>query len=284
MRILAHKQDEAARQAGATPVSRADAVSLPAAAPGGAAPAGGEVYRAGLPVLGARLLTAAKLVAPGRPVADIGCDHGKLAVWLALRGAPRVVAVDSRPMPLARAQALVRQTGCEARVQCRLGYGMAPLAPAEVGEVIIAGLSGETIIEILEGCAWVQSPALRFVLVPATRQDYLRRWLYTRGFALVCERPVQENGRAYAVMRALYTGRAEEKEELFYQLGLLGGAAGVPDAFLQPTDWPPMDREALAIYIRARLRYLRKQTLAPMDEDACAAHRALIQEVEKCLP
>ena len=115
---------------------------------------GGERYRAGLPTLGARLLAAANAVRPGRPAADIGCDHGKLAVWLALRGiSPRVIAVDSRPLPLAKARALAAQTGCADVVACRLGDGLAALAPGEAQEIIIAGLSGETIIALLDACA-----------------------------------------------------------------------------------------------------------------------------------
>ena len=35
-----------------------------------------------LPTLDARLTAAAQLVRPGQPVADIGCDHGKLTAVL----------------------------------------------------------------------------------------------------------------------------------------------------------------------------------------------------------
>ena len=39
-----------------------------------------------LPTLDARLTAAAQLVRPGQPVADIGCDHGKLTAVLAASG------------------------------------------------------------------------------------------------------------------------------------------------------------------------------------------------------
>ena len=39
-----------------------------------------------LPTLDARLTAAAELVLPGKPVADIGCDHGKLTAVLAASG------------------------------------------------------------------------------------------------------------------------------------------------------------------------------------------------------
>ena len=56
-----------------------------------------------VPALDARLLAAAAYVRRGALAADIGCDHGKLAVYLARTGTARhVVAVDIRPAPLAQ--------------------------------------------------------------------------------------------------------------------------------------------------------------------------------------
>lgn len=72
-----------------------------------------------VPALDARLLAAAAYVRRGALVADIGCDHGKLAVYLARTGAARrVVAADIRPAPLARARALVEKHRCGAAVEC----------------------------------------------------------------------------------------------------------------------------------------------------------------------
>ena len=50
-----------------------------------------------LPTLDARLTAAAELVRPGQPVADIGCDHGKLTAVLAASGKyPKVIGAEAR--------------------------------------------------------------------------------------------------------------------------------------------------------------------------------------------
>lgn len=182
------------------------------------------------PRLDARLLTAARLVRPGSPAADVGCDHGRLAAWLVCTGrCPRVVASDLRPAPLACARATCESFGCLDRVDCRLAAGLEGLAPGEVRDIVVAGLSAETTIGILEAAPWVFSPGVRLVLVPATRHELLRRWLAGHGFALVQDVPVESAGRWYAVMAADYTGQVWEPGELWCQLGRTGahpGAAG----------------------------------------------------------
>jgi tRNA (adenine22-N1)-methyltransferase len=48
-----------------------------------------------------RLLCCASMVAPGAKVADIGCDHGYLGIYLLREGiASFVAASDLRPQPL----------------------------------------------------------------------------------------------------------------------------------------------------------------------------------------
>ena len=126
-----------------------------------------------LPTLDERLTAAAALVREGEPVADIGCDHGKLTAVLAASGKyPKVIGADLRPGPLAKAKQTLEHAHCEDRAE-----------------------------------PWVSQPGgPRLVMVPATRHRELRRWLWEHGFALVADRPVQAAGRWYAVMAAEYTG------------------------------------------------------------------------------
>lgn len=179
------------------------------------------------PRLDARLRAAASLVHGGGTAADIGCDHGKLTAFLALRGdLAGVIGTDLRPGPLAAARATCAAAGCLDRVQLRLGDGLAPLAGGEAQQIVLAGMSAGTIQQILQAAPWVQSPGLRLVLVPATRHGQLRAWLCRHGFALLEDLPVRAAGRWYAVMAAEYAGAPTLPGAAFCVLGRTGGHPG----------------------------------------------------------
>ena len=109
-----------------------------------------------LPTLDARLAAAAELVRPGEPVADIGCDHGKLTAVLAASGKyPKVIGADLRPGPLAKAEQTLEHAGCKDRAELRLGDGLSVLTENEVGSIVLAGVSAQTTWEILEKAPWV---------------------------------------------------------------------------------------------------------------------------------
>lgn len=208
------------------------------------------------------------MVRPGRVAADIGCDHGKLAVWLVMKGlSPRVIAVDNRPMPLARARALATQTGSAPQVDCRLGDGLAPLAPCEAQEIILAGMSSETMAGILEKAPWVRDEAIHLVLLPATRPDFLRRWLCQNGFAILEEKPVEDRRRFYVAFSVAYTGAVTQPDALFCQVGSL----------------PAIGGPAAMGCIRRRVEHLQKQLRAPLTNAERAAQQQLLDEVIACL-
>lgn len=183
-----------------------------------------------VPRIDARLRAAAGLVKPGLPAADVGCDHGKLAAYLVCAGiCPRVIACDLRAGPLAKAAATCRECGCEDRVDLRLGNGLSVVRPGEAGTVILAGVSAQTTIDILQAAPWVRDPAVRLVCVPATKAPLLRRWLWRQGFALQRETLAKANGRWYSALCAEYTGRAVEPTWLDCLLGRTGEQPGAAE-------------------------------------------------------
>lgn len=147
---------------------------------------------------------------PGKPVADIGCDHGKLTAVLAASGKyPRVIGADLRPGPRWQGGTGAGTCGMQKdRVELRLGDGLSVLSAGEVGAIVLAGVSAQTTWEIIEQAPWVsQVGGPRLVMVaghPPQRAAPLA--VGTRLCALAADRPVQAAGRWYAVMAAEYTG------------------------------------------------------------------------------
>lgn len=172
-----------------------------------------------------RLLTAANYVRPGSIAADIGCDHGKLSIYLAKSGrCARVIAADLRSEPLARARENVLNAHCQGQVELRLGDGLTVLRPGEAQDIIIAGMGAETIMQVLSAAPWVKQESINLVLVPATKHSLLRKWLAENGFALLGDTLVEAAGRLYAVMNARYTGEVIRPEGSWCILGNTGGS------------------------------------------------------------
>ena len=78
--------------------------------------------------------------------------------------------------------------------------------PSEnVSDVVIAGMGGETIAEIISGTQWLKS-GVNLVLQPMTRAGYLRKWLYKNGFEIAEEKAVIQDRFIYTAIRAFYSG------------------------------------------------------------------------------
>lgn len=162
-----------------------------------------------------RLKTAAELCREGKTAADIGCDHAQLACWLALYKSMRVIASDVRDGPLEAARKTVSETGAE-NVRVVKSDGLKEIDFAD--DVIICGMGGELIAEIIGGCRFL-SDNTRFILQPMTKADYLRCWLCENGFEMIEERAAYDGGRVYAIIYAKYTGERREPDELFALCG-----------------------------------------------------------------
>ena len=99
-----------------------------------------------------RLRQIAAWVRQGAHLADVGTDHAYLPVWLTLQGrVASAIASDLRRGPLDRAQETGRRYGVGDRITFRLGNGLAAVAPEECDTIVIAGMGGENIAQILAG-------------------------------------------------------------------------------------------------------------------------------------
>ncbi len=153
-----------------------------------------------------RLLLCAGFVRPGALVCDVGCDHGYLAIYLAMNGAKSVLAMDIAAAPLEKARANIARFGLSGGIGTRLADGLAGVRAEECDTVIIAGMGGDCIAGILARCPWAADGRHRFILQPQTSGNDLRRWLGQQSWTIEDEQLCEDAGRLYTALVAVPGG------------------------------------------------------------------------------
>ena len=192
-----------------------------------------------------RLLSAGGFVRKKSRAADIGCDHAFLSIWLVKNGiCTKVIASDLREGPLSSARQNVAEADLSDIVDLRLGAGLDKISGDEVDDIIICGMGGITIADIIEAAPWVKDGSKHLVLQPMTHADVLREYLCKNGFEITAERAVVAAKKVYAVISAVYTGKITNPGELFYKIGKIA----------------PQEDGADILYIKKELHKLKKKT------------------------
>jgi len=144
------------------------------------------------------------MLEPGKPAADIGADHALLSIYLAEQQiAPWIIATEFGDGPYRRLCRAVQESPWADRIEVRQGDGLQPLQAGEVASVIVAGMGGETIAQILSH-DWAKSGSFsRFVLQPMSRPGVLRGILADRGWEIREERLVWQNRRFFVIMEVV---------------------------------------------------------------------------------
>ena len=144
--------------------------------------------------------------------ADIGCDHGYLAIYLKQNNiAKTVIATDIGEKPLKSAQKNVAEANVSG-IDLRLCDGLSGINPNETDTIIIAGMGGEVISGLIErGKNVAARESVTLILQPTTSPEFLRRFLYSNGYEILAEIPVFENGKVYSVMKVQFIQKTNIK-------------------------------------------------------------------------
>lgn len=155
-----------------------------------------------------RLSLCAEMVRRGSRLADIGTDHGYLPIELCLSGKiSEALAFDVNPLPLRSAQENIEKYGLSDRIQTRLSDGLKEVRADEVDDVVIAGMGGELIRDILSAAPWIMDENKHLILQPMTHHEDLVRWLYENGFDVKVQKATLDEGKYYTVISAAFSGK-----------------------------------------------------------------------------
>lgn len=159
-----------------------------------------------------RLRTIMQQVPEGAKLADIGTDHALIPTALLRRGViQHAIASDLREGPLDSAARTAKQFRVEDRLSLRLGGGMQTIQPEEADTIVIAGMGGETIAQILTDDPWALDGKHLLLLQAMTAQPYLRQYLAAHGGIIQKESLCREGQRIYTVMTVVGGGQSEQK-------------------------------------------------------------------------
>lgn len=148
-----------------------------------------------------RLEAVFDIVPHAESIADIGTDHGYLAVELIVRGkAKRVIAGDVHKDPLESAKSYVTSQGLSNVIDCRLGDGLQVTKKGELNGAICCGMGGFLMRDIVE-----EGPeSLEFyVLQPQNGQAELRQYMVEKGYRIVKEIIMKDMGKMYTAFVAV---------------------------------------------------------------------------------
>ena len=166
-----------------------------------------------------RLQSVAAFVQEGKRLADVGCDHGYIPIYLLQKKKiEKAIAMDINQGPLMRAKEHIQEWGLENYIDTRLSDGVKALKPNEVQSVVIAGMGGPLMEKILTEGNEVLQTVTELVLQPQSEIGHFRRFLIENGYEITHEEMILEDGKYYPIMRAVH-GKAKEQTEAEYLYG-----------------------------------------------------------------
>ena len=220
-------------------------------------------------VLTNRLRTAAELVRCNRKTVDVGTDHGYLPAFLVMNGKTDcAIAADIGVGPLENAKKTIDKYDLGDKIDTLLSNGLEKI-PHDVEEIIIAGMGGTLIAEILSKAEWIKHEGIHLVLQPMTHSYDVRKFLYENGFYIDTEKFCTDDGRDYVVISAYFADEYVRLYDFYYYFGnVVTGSTESERGYIKRQYF----------YIRSRYEGLKK---SGNDEEAEVFRKVLAEVQEK---
>ncbi len=164
-----------------------------------------------MPKLSQRLFILAQMVPRGARVADIGTDHALLPCYLVKEKiSPYVIGGEVKKGPYEKAYSTVNKYNLLEQIELRLGNGLTVLKPGEVNAVLLAGMGGAVVCNILEQSPQVLFSLDKIIVQPMRNAAHVRLWLVEHGWSFSEEELIYEDKQYYQLFSATRRGSKEK--------------------------------------------------------------------------
>lgn len=150
--------------------------------------------------LSLRLETIFNMV-PYSVTADVGSDHGKLMIALFNDGRiPKGYAIENKRGPYSRLVSALKEAHIEEKIIPLFSDGISELPPS-VETIVLAGLGGETIINILSSHLEKLKNVNNIIVDAHTSTPKLRKHISDLGFVIADEKIIKEDNIYYEIIK-----------------------------------------------------------------------------------
>ena len=148
-----------------------------------------------------RLKTIADYIKYGACVTDIGTDHGHLPVYLAQTGSvSRIIASDISAASLNAARRSADKYDVTDKITFISAPGLDAVSPSDTDTIVITGLGGETILDILKAAPWTKHDRIELILQPQSKIELLCRFLYDNGYKIKETKSITDMEKTYTII------------------------------------------------------------------------------------
>ena len=163
-------------------------------------------------------LSVIKEMVPSGVVADVGSDHGKLIISLLedkviLKG----YGIENKKAPFKRLEQAIIDANAKEHLTALFSDGISEL-PSDVDVVVIAGMGGYLIINILESHPEKLTNVKSVVIDAHNSNDKVRKSIVSLGYFIKDEKVVFEDDIYYEIIR-FDKGESKPLDELDYEFG-----------------------------------------------------------------
>lgn len=159
-----------------------------------------------------RLNEIFNLVDKNSIVADIGTDHGIIPIMLSkFNLVKKIIATDISENSLNKLKEKLKQNDNINNIETRVSDGLNSFFEYEIDTIIISGMGGILIKDILNTNLDIAKTAETLILSPNNSLDVVRKFLVNNNFKIIDEKDVFENSKYYQILKVSYG------KDLFYE-------------------------------------------------------------------
>ena len=153
-----------------------------------------------------RLKEIGNFITNAKVVVDVGCDHALLPIYLVLNNKSlSAIAVDNKIGPLNSAKENIKEYNLESKIKTVLSDGLKEVIPKDYDTIVISGMGGETIIDIISNGPINDEATL--ILEPNKNVKELREYLTLNSYEIIDEKMIKDKSYFYTIIKAIKTDK-----------------------------------------------------------------------------